>query len=928
MADASIISVLLRAKDEASKTFKNVEVNAGTMAQKVLKHHKAIGLAMTAVGGAITGVGIVSIKAASDVAEMQAKFNTVFGSLSGEVEDWAKTHAGATNRSRFDLMEYASTLQDTFVPMGFARDEASQFAREITELAIDLGSFNNQPTAEVVKSIQSALVGSTETVRKYGVVITAAGVEQEILNQGWATSKGEITEAMKVQARMNIIMAGTTDAQGDAIRTSDSFANQMVGLKSAVTEAQVSIGQALLPAITALVEKVTPIIIKFAEWTQENQTLFKVIALVTGAIGAALLVLGPMVLILPQLVAGMKLFAGGIRIVNQAVAANPIGALIKILTTLALVVLPIVIANWESIWNKIQQLSETAANFVIGILNKLTFVWRNQVALILDFVGKLLEVGSNLPFVGDKFKKASEMIDLVSDKLKEGIPTVDFYAEKQEELGKASTESSDAVGKSADVIQRSMAELGVVSQEAADKTEKAFVKMAEDAKRNADASMRIARIVRDTEQQLMRERADDYLNFLQERRAARLKEAADRQADLNDLESTLNFTQIAWEKTNSSMEDVVEAWSEVTGKSIQEVIAEMRKLDVDVTDVEATLKTFAEQTGHHFFVVQEDVSATILRLGDDFNEFETIARNAMLAVEDEVIGAGNNIGEALNTATATSMSGLERMILQHNARLTFEIERKALEAAGVMKIIQRMADEGRQIDPGFIHSELVKLGLRDPSDKPLVDPGDFAGIGSAAAQKMFQLGGKGGRFVSEEELRQLRGGLNGSSPGMGGIAKPAVVPPGLSWNAELGVHNPAFLASLERMKAEGNPMGSRTATGHVVTGAGIYPDYATQGRSHPNHPLHGIPAPFSSMAEYEASLPRMANGGIVRRPTLAMIGEKGPEAVVPLGRGVGQTNNFHFHGAVYGLEDLKEVVIGAVRDHAVRGGFSGVFAEA
>ncbi len=32
------------------------------------------------------------------------------------------------------------------------------------------------------------------------------------------------------------------------------------------------------------------------------------------------------------------------------------------------------------------------------------------------------------------------------------------------------------------------------------------------------------------------------------------------------------------------------------------------------------------------------------------------------------------------------------------------------------------------------------------------------------------------------------------------------------------------------------------------------------------------------------------HGGIVTRPTLAMIGEKGPEAVVPLGKGMGTAN--------------------------------------
>lgn len=49
---------------------------------------------------------------------------------------------------------------------------------------------------------------------------------------------------------------------------------------------------------------------------------------------------------------------------------------------------------------------------------------------------------------------------------------------------------------------------------------------------------------------------------------------------------------------------------------------------------------------------------------------------------------------------------------------------------------------------------------------------------------------------------------------------------------------------------------------------------------------------------WEVGVPRIPNipllqeGGIVRKPTMAMIGERGPEAVVPLGKGYGQTINF------------------------------------
>ena len=58
-------------------------------------------------------------------------------------------------------------------------------------------------------------------------------------------------------------------------------------------------------------------------------------------------------------------------------------------------------------------------------------------------------------------------------------------------------------------------------------------------------------------------------------------------------------------------------------------------------------------------------------------------------------------------------------------------------------------------------------------------------------------------------------------------------------------------------------------------------------------------------------LPYMASGGIVSRPTLAMIGESGPEAVVPLGRGFGRGTTIIVQGSVWAERDLASVVAAA-----------------
>ena len=76
-------------------------------------------------------------------------------------------------------------------------------------------------------------------------------------------------------------------------------------------------------------------------------------------------------------------------------------------------------------------------------------------------------------------------------------------------------------------------------------------------------------------------------------------------------------------------------------------------------------------------------------------------------------------------------------------------------------------------------------------------------------------------------------------------------------------------------------------------------------------------------------IPRLAKGGIVSSPTLAMLGESGPEAVVPLGRsGAGMTVNLVINGDINGMDDFEQKVTSVIRDAVLGGGFSGVLARA
>ncbi len=210
----------------------------------------AVGVIALSIGRA----GKAAIDLAGDVAEMQSKSAVVFGQFRDQVVADLTEFGSAVGRSSFELEGMASSIQDTFVPMGFARGEAAQLSVELTKLAVDVASFNNASDTDTMEAFQSALVGNHETVRRFGVVITEATLKQELLRMGIKRTGDEVTNAEKVQARLNLITAGTTDAQGDAARTADSYANQTKALGAEVSQLALDIGRELLPLATDLVE--------------------------------------------------------------------------------------------------------------------------------------------------------------------------------------------------------------------------------------------------------------------------------------------------------------------------------------------------------------------------------------------------------------------------------------------------------------------------------------------------------------------------------------------------------------------------------------------------------------------------------------------------------------------------------------------------
>ena len=266
--------------------FKGVRRGISGIAAGFTKMTRLAGPAGLAIAGTLAATGAAagvaafkSIKAASDMEEALNKFNVVFGDNSEEVKKWGDNFAKQVGRSKLQVVEFMAGTQDLLVPMGFEPGAATEMSKQIAGLSIDLASFNNLQDADVLNDIQGALTGSGEVMKKYGVIVNETAVKQELLNQG--IDKNKASEQQKAQARMNIILRGTTAAQGDAERSAGSYANQKKRLWANISDVSVVIGNMFLPAATKVMSLAGDVVSGIGDWLDKNKELYDSVVFVS-----------------------------------------------------------------------------------------------------------------------------------------------------------------------------------------------------------------------------------------------------------------------------------------------------------------------------------------------------------------------------------------------------------------------------------------------------------------------------------------------------------------------------------------------------------------------------------------------------------------------------------------------------------------------
>lgn len=213
--------------------------------------------ALGAMGKIFAGAKIVSyltesITASSDLNETVSKSQQIFGESAATIAAWGDTASTSVGLSKAAALDAAANFGNMFTQVGFAGKAAADMSTSTVQLAADLGSFNNLPTADVAEKIQGAFNGEYDSLQQLIPNISAARVETEAMSASGKTSADQLTQQDKITAVLKITTEDGSKALGDFARTSDGFANQSKITAATIEDQKAALGDKLMPVVQTL----------------------------------------------------------------------------------------------------------------------------------------------------------------------------------------------------------------------------------------------------------------------------------------------------------------------------------------------------------------------------------------------------------------------------------------------------------------------------------------------------------------------------------------------------------------------------------------------------------------------------------------------------------------------------------------------------
>jgi hypothetical protein len=248
-------------------------VDVGGLNTGLNKIQKAFGrlgrLSTTILGlGMFAKISKDAVDAASNLQEVQNVVDVAFGDMAYKIENFSKSCVEFYGMSEYAAKQTAGSFMAMGNAMGLTADEASDLSISLTALSGDFASFHNISQDYARVALSAVYTGETETLKRYGIVLTEANLQQYAHTLGIERSVKAMSARDKLILRYKYIMETTQQVEGDFVRTQDSWANQVRVLQQRWNELLIILGKGLITVLTPLIKVLNKLIEKTMQFSR------------------------------------------------------------------------------------------------------------------------------------------------------------------------------------------------------------------------------------------------------------------------------------------------------------------------------------------------------------------------------------------------------------------------------------------------------------------------------------------------------------------------------------------------------------------------------------------------------------------------------------------------------------------------------------
>ncbi len=374
--------------DNFSKKVDSLNSKLYTFGERVERVGNSLTTKLTAP---ILAATLASVKMASDLEETISKTEVVFGECTDTIMKWSETSLTAMGLSKQSALDGAALYGDMATALGLTKDKAADVSMQLVQLSADMASFKNTSQEMAQTALAAIFTGETETLKKYGIVMTETNLQEFARKQGITQSISAMTQQEKVMLRLAYVTEVTKNASGDFQRTNQGFANQTRILTEGIKELGTILGNNLLPKATQVLHVINDLIAKFASMDQETQMTVIKMGAFAASIGPGLIAIGKLTKGISSAYSGIDLLANKVGVASKGLktfashmGTSCTGAIDKFLTKV-----PFIGTIGDTITSKIAPLTSKITGFFAPLTNKVGTALSPMITKVQQAFGRL-----------------------------------------------------------------------------------------------------------------------------------------------------------------------------------------------------------------------------------------------------------------------------------------------------------------------------------------------------------------------------------------------------------------------------------------------------------------------------------------------------------------------------------------------------------